>query len=96
MEPEVLLARHELPGERNRVLLEILAEGEVAQHLEKRVVPTGEAHLFEVIVLAAGPHAFLGGDGPVVVALLLAQEGALELHHAGVGEQERGIVGRYQ
>ena len=91
-EAEILLAGDELPGERDRVLLEVLAEGEVAQHLEEGVVPPGEAHLLEIVVLAAGPDALLGGDGAAVVALLLAQEGALELHHPGVGEQEGGVV----
>jgi hypothetical protein len=47
-------------------------------------------------VLAARPNALLAGRGPAVVALLLPEKGALELHHARVGEQQRGIVRRYQ
>ena len=92
VDAEPLRARHELPGEGDRVALEVVAEGEVAQHLEEGVMPRGVAHLLEVVVLAAGPHALLAGGGPRVVAVLLAQEGALELHHPGVGEQQRGIV----
>ena len=49
---------------RDRVLLEVVAEGEVAQHLEERVVPRGAADVLEVVVLAAGAHALLGGGGP--------------------------------
>jgi len=43
----------------DRVALEIIAEREVPQHLEERVVPGGVADVFEVIVLAAGAQAAL-------------------------------------
>jgi hypothetical protein len=85
--------RHELPRERYGVPLEVVAEGEVAQHLEEGVVPVGVADLLEVVVLAAGADALLGGGGAPVVPVLHAQEGALELHHSGVGEQQGGVVG---
>ena len=49
----------QLPGVRDGVALEVVAEAEVAQHLEERVVARGVAHVFQVIVLAAGPHATL-------------------------------------
>ena len=75
------------------MLLEIVAEGKIAEHFEEGVVAIGEADIFEVIVLAAGADAFLAGGGAVVVALLEAEEDVLELIHAGVGEEERGIVG---
>jgi hypothetical protein len=52
--------------------------------------------LFEIVVLAAGAHALLAGGGPDVVALLLTQEGALELHHPRVGKQQCRIVGGRQ
>ena len=73
--------------------LEIIAEGKIAEHFEKSVVAIGEADIFEVIVLAAGADAFLASGGAVVVALLEAEENILELVHAGVGEEQRGIVG---
>src|SRR4029450_6897592 len=50
--------------------------------------------VLEVVVLAAGTHAALGGDRAVVRPLLEAEEDVLELHHARVGEEERGIVAR--
>ena len=84
--------RQELPGEGDRVLLEVVAEREVAEHLEERVVARGDAHVLEVVVLAAGAHALLGRGRARVVALLLAQEHVLELVHARVGEQQRGVV----
>ena len=75
------------------LLLEIIAEGKIAEHFEEGVVAIGEADIFEVVVLAAGANAFLAGGGAVVVALLEAEEDVLELVHAGVGEKQSGIVG---
>ena len=63
----------ELPGVRDRVLLEVVAEREVAQHLEEGVVARRVSHVLEVVVLAPGAHALLRRRGPVVVALLAAQ-----------------------
>ena len=53
----------------------------------------GVAHVLQIVVLAAGAHAALGRGGAPVGALLAAQEHVLELHHAGVGEQQGGVVG---
>ena len=47
------------PGERDRLFLEIIAEREIAEHFEEGVVPRGIADIVEVVVLAAGAHAFL-------------------------------------
>ena len=60
-EPEFL--GDQLPGELDRALLEIVAEGEIAEHLEEGVVPGGIADIVEVVVLAAGAHAFLRRGG---------------------------------
>ncbi len=54
----------------------------------------GEADVFEVVVLAAGAHAFLRGGGARVFALLEAQENVLELVHPRIGEEQCGVVGR--
>ena len=59
-------------------------------------MPRGVAHLLEIVVLAAGADALLAGHRAPVVALLQPLEHPLELHHAGVGEQQRGIVGRHE
>ena len=82
----------QFPGEGDGVFLEIIAEGKISEHLEKRVMAVGEADVFQVVVLAAGAHAFLRRRGARVVALLEAQENILELVHPGVGEQQRGVV----
>ena len=47
------ILRHELPGVRDRLRLEVVAEGKISQHLEKGVMPGCDAYLLEVVVLAA-------------------------------------------
>ena len=91
-----ILPRQELPAKGNGLPLEVVAEREIPKHLEKGVMPRGPAHILEVVVLAARAHALLGGDRTHVVPALVAQEYRFELDHAGIGEQERGILGRHQ
>ena len=88
--------RHQVPGEADGVGLEVVAEREVAQHLEEGVMAGGVADVVEVVVLAAGAHALLRRGRARVVALLAAEEHVLELVHAGVGEQQGGVPGRDQ
>src|SRR3989454_12815316 len=59
VDPQPVPGGHPLPGEGDRLLLEVVPEGEVAEHLEERVVAGGVAHLLQVVVLAAGADAFL-------------------------------------
>jgi hypothetical protein len=80
------------PGKFDRFFLEIVAETEVAEHLEEGVMPRRIADVLEVVVLATRPHAALAGDRAFVVALFLAKEHILELHHPGVGEQQRRVI----
>jgi len=96
VDPEPVVPRHPLPCVRDGLLLEVVAEGEIAEHLEKRVVAGRMADLLEVVVFAARPHALLACNGPGVGPPLKPLKHALELHHAGVGEQERGVVRRDQ
>ena len=88
--------RDELPGPGDGLFLEIVAEAEVAEHLEERVMAGGVPDVLEIVVLAPGAHATLAGDRAVVVEALPARQSVLELHHAGVGEQQRRVVARHQ
>jgi hypothetical protein len=96
LRPQMPDLRNELPCELDGLLLEVVPEGEVAQHLEERVMTRSVADVLEVVVLARSAHALLGGGGPRVLAGLLAQENALELHHPCIGEQKRRIRGGHQ
>ena len=88
--------RQEVPGELDRLALEVVAEAPVAEHLEERVVPGGPPHFLEVVVLAGDAQDALVVDGAVVGARLRAREHFLELDHARVGEQQRLVAGRDQ
>ena len=82
----------ELPRERDRVVLEVVAEAEVAEHLEEHEVARRAADVVEVVVLAARPCALLGGDGPLVGRRLVTREVRLEGHHAGHREEHGRVV----
>src|ERR1041384_6202751 len=58
---EPVLPGDPLPGGFDRFGFEVVAEGEVAEHLEERLVPGGVADLLQIVVLASGPHALLAG-----------------------------------
>ncbi len=90
------IAGQQLPGEQDGALLEIVAEGEIAEHLEEGVVARGVADIVEVVVLAAGAHAFLRRGHPRRSRLLGAGQDVLERHHAGIGEHQRRIVARHE
>jgi hypothetical protein len=51
-----------------------------------------DAHLLEVVVLAAHPQAFLRVGHPGVGSAAVAEEEILEGVHPGVREQQRGVV----
>jgi hypothetical protein len=84
--------RHELVGPGDGVRLEIVAEGEVAQHLEERLVSSVPADVLDVV----GPHHLLAGHGARVGSLCLAEEERDELVHARVREQEPRLRRRDQ
>ena len=79
---QAVLLGDQVPGELDGFGFEVVAEGEIAQHLEERVVAARVADVFQIVVLAAGAHALLRGGGARVIALLQAQENVLELVHA--------------
>ena len=89
---EAIDLREQFKAPPNRLLLEVVAEGPVAEHLEEGVVVGVLAHVFEVVVLAAGANALLCVDRARVVALTASKEDVLELVHAGVCEEKRWVV----
>ncbi len=89
---EPFLAGEKFPGPMDRFALEIIAEAEIAQHLEERVVIGGAADVIDI----AGAQALLAGRGPGELELALAQEVVLELVHAGGREQHRRVPAGHQ
>src|SRR5450631_3393593 len=59
-------------------------------------MPRGIADIVEIVVLAAGAHAFLRRGGALIGAFLDPGKDVLELHHAGIGEHQGRIVARHQ
>ena len=56
----------------------------------------GVADIVEIVVLAARTYATLRANRSRVTALLLTEEGLLELDHAGIGEQQGRIIAWHQ
>ena len=75
-------------AKRDGVFFEVVAEAEVAQHLEEGAVVGVGAHDLDV----EGAEALLHAGGPRPGSLLVTDEVRLERHHAGDGEQHRRVV----
>ena len=78
----------ELPGVLNRLVLEVIAEGEVAQHLKERVVIRCPPDVLDV----RRAEALLIRCHARKTRSYVPPENILELHHPRCGEQERRIV----
>ena len=82
----------ELPGPGRGLVLEIVAEAEVAQHLKIGAVAGGLAHPLDV----GGADALLAGGHPLAGGRHLAGEELLHGRHARVDEQQGFVLLRYQ
>ncbi len=82
----------QVPGKGDGVALEIIAKGEVAQHLEKSMMAGAGADVFQVVVFAADAHALLAGHGTRVGTFFQTEEKVFELHHSGIGQQQGRVV----
>ena len=81
-------AGQKLPGPVDGLPLEVVPEGEVAQHLKVGAVAGGMADVLDV----AGADALLAGGHPAAGGLLLPGEPGLHGGHARVDEQQGRIV----
>ncbi|MPM16644.1 hypothetical protein SDC9_63025 [bioreactor metagenome] len=91
--PEQLLGNLQFLGQKfpcpgGRLVLKIIAEREVAQHLKIGAVAGSLADILNV----AGADAFLAGAYPAAGRLLFSLEPGLHGSHARVNQQERGVV----
>ncbi|SBT10051.1 hypothetical protein PROAA_370005 [Candidatus Propionivibrio aalborgensis] len=84
----------QFPGVLDGIELEVVAEREIAEHLEEGVMARGVANVFKIVMLAAGPNALLRSCCAIVGPLVEAQEYILELVHPGIGKQQGRILMR--
>ena len=84
--------RQQRPGMNDRLLLEIIAEGEIPQHFKESMVSRRIADIVEVIMLATGAHAFLARRRPGNLPAFKAGEDIFERHHPGVDEHQRWVI----
>ena len=88
--------RQQRPCVEDRLLLEVVAEAEIAEHLEEGMMPRGVADIVEIIVLAACAHAFLAAGGARRWRGFEPGKDVLERHHPGVDEHQCRIVVGHQ
>ena len=89
VERQLELLGNKLKGPSAGLLLGDAAKGEVAEHLEEGQVTAVLADAIDVV----GADALLAGDSADLLHGLLALVVLLKLVHAGVGKQQRRIVG---
>ena len=87
-----LIAGQELPCPRDDLVLEVILEGEVAQHLKEGAVAGSDAHALDI----RGADALLAGGHAMTGRLLLCQKPLLHGSHAAVDQQQAGVVLGYQ
>ena len=54
-------------------------------------MPLRKPHIFQVVVLPAGAHAFLAARSPRVIPLFQPQENVLELVHPRIRKQQGSV-----
>ncbi len=85
-----------VPGKFDRIGLEIIAEGEIAEHFEKGQMAGGVAHIVQIVMLAARANNLLGCRGAGIGTGFLPGEHVLERYHASIGEEQGRIVLRHE
>ena len=85
---------HEFPGIGNRIFFEIIAETEIAQHFEKRMVAGRMADILEIVVLAPGTHTGLARSGTRVFRCRnFTRKDRFERDHTRIVKQQCRIFG---
>ena len=88
LQADPLGAGEELPRPGDRLMLEVVAEREVAEHLKEGAVARGLADVLDI----GRADALLAGRHAVARRLFFPGEPCFHGAHAGVDEQKRGVV----
>ena len=89
---QVEIFGQKLPGIADGAFFKIVAEREVAEHFKESVVADVVADTVEVVVFAAGTHAFLRRGGAGIIPGFVAGKNVFKLHHARVGKHQGRVV----
>ena len=87
-----LVRSQELPCPGNDLILEVILEGEVAQHFKEGAVAGSDANALDI----RGADALLAGGHAVTGRLFLSQKPLFHRCHAAVDQQQAGVVLRHQ
>ena len=95
--PEFLFGKYplpseQLPGEGDGLLLVVIAEGPIPQHLKKGMVVGVSPHSLQVVVLATDAQALLRAGGTYIRELFYAEKDIFELHHPGVSKEQSRVL----
>jgi hypothetical protein len=86
----------QFPSPLDRLFLEVVTKRPVTQHLKHRVVIGIYPNLFQVVVLATHPKAFLCVGDTLTYGRGITKKVVLKLDHSRVGKQQCGIVLKYE
>lgn len=89
---QVEILGQKFPGIADGAFFKIVAEREVAEHFKESVVADVVAHTVEVVVFAAGAHAFLRRGGAGIIPGFVAGKNVFKLHHPRVGKHQGRVV----
>ncbi len=84
--------REQLPRPLDRLLLEVVAEGPVAEHLEHGVMVGIVPHLVEVVVFPRNTQTLLCVGHTRIFRRAVAQKNILELVHARIGKHQCRVI----
>ena len=85
-------AGQEFPCPFNGLFFKIVTKRPVAQHLKHGMMIGVVPYLFQIVVLARNPQAFLGIGDPPAGGFLVPEKDVFELVHACIGEHQGWII----
>ena len=80
------------PGPVDGLLLEIVAEAPVPEHLEHSMVIGVVTHLFKIVVLSRHAQTLLAVGHAAVGGRMVSKDYILELVHSGVGKHQCRVI----
>ena len=93
---ETEILSHQIPSMLNGLSFEIVSKAEIAQHFKKCVMARRVSNIVQIIMLTAGPNAFLRGDRARKFRRERAGEVIFKLHHPRIHKEQCRIIIRHK